>query len=62
MKSDGRLDRNYLKGTMGDAINALLCGAGYNLRLILNHLARLLHAILRTLAPRSAQHPTPQIA
>lgn len=51
MKTDGWLDRNYLKGAVGDAINALLCGAGYNLRLILNHLARLLRAVLWVLAP-----------
>jgi len=38
MKSDGLLHRNYLKGTQGDAINAILCGAGQNLRLILRHL------------------------
>ena len=25
MKNDGRLDRNFLAGTVGDAINALLC-------------------------------------
>jgi IS5 family transposase len=29
MKADGRLDRNFLTGVRGDAINALLCGAGY---------------------------------
>jgi IS5 family transposase len=46
MKADGRLDRNFLTGVRGDAINALLCGAGYNLRLILNHLRRLLRALL----------------
>lgn len=39
MKSDGRLGRNFLKGTQGDAMNALLCGAGHNLRKILRHLA-----------------------
>jgi IS5 family transposase len=44
MKNDGRLDRNFLAGTVGDAINALLCGAGHNLRLIVNHLRRLLRA------------------
>ena len=27
-----------LKGAMGDAINALLCDCGHNLRKILNHL------------------------
>jgi transposase, IS5 family len=36
MKTDGRLDRNFLAGVQGDAVNALLCGAGYNLRLILS--------------------------
>lgn len=39
MKTDGRLDRNFLKGHDGDAINALLTAAGHNLRLILNALA-----------------------
>ena len=43
MKEDGRLDRNTLKGTTGDAMNALLVGAGHNLRLILRKL-RLLFA------------------
>ena len=28
MKTDGRLDRNYLLGTEGDAVNALLAAAG----------------------------------
>jgi IS5 family transposase len=36
MKADGRLGRNFLAGVPGDAINAMLCGAGYNLRLVLN--------------------------
>jgi IS5 family transposase len=38
MKSDGRLDRNYLLGSAGDTINALLVAAGHNLRLILAYL------------------------
>jgi len=38
LKSDGRLDRNYLKGTLGDAMNALLVGAGHNIRLLLRKL------------------------
>jgi IS5 family transposase len=45
MKSDGRLARNFLKGVEGDAMNALLCGAGHNLRKILKKL-RLLGAQL----------------
>jgi transposase, IS5 family len=50
MKLDGRLARNHLEGSLGDAIHALLCGAGHNLRLILRHLARLLRALLLGLA------------
>lgn len=46
MKSDGRLGRNFLKGTEGGAMNALLCGAGHNLRKILRRLA-LLFALWR---------------
>jgi len=38
LKSDGRLARNFLKGIEGDAMNALLCGAGHNLRKILKKL------------------------
>jgi IS5 family transposase len=32
LKSDNRMDRNYLKGAIGDKINALLCGCGANIR------------------------------
>ena len=35
MKADGKLRRNFLKGILGDALNALLCAVGHNLRLIL---------------------------
>jgi IS5 family transposase len=38
MKLDGLLGRNYLKGAIGDKINALLCGAGHDLRIILRKL------------------------
>jgi hypothetical protein len=38
MKTDGLLARNWLKGSEGDAIHAVLCGAGHNLRLLLAHL------------------------
>ena len=41
-KNDGRLGRNYLLGTAGDKINALLAAAGHNLRLVLTRLAHLL--------------------
>jgi IS5 family transposase len=38
LKNDGLLGRNYLRGTRGDALNAILAGAGHNLRLILRKL------------------------
>lgn len=41
MKTDGRLSRSLLKGTFGDALHAVLCGAGHNIRLILDHLRHL---------------------
>ena len=42
MKNEGKLRRNWLKGSLGDALNAVLCGAGHNLRMILRAL-RLLY-------------------
>ena len=42
MKADGKLGRNHLLGVLGDKINALLCGAGHNIRLILRKLRELL--------------------
>jgi IS5 family transposase len=47
MKNDGRLRRNWLKGRLGDALHAVLCGAGHNLRMILRAL-RLYFAFLLT--------------
>jgi transposase, IS5 family len=38
LKSDNRLDRNYLTGQVGDKINAVLSAAGYNLRKLLRWL------------------------
>ena len=35
MKNEGKLRRNWLKGSIGDTLNAVLCGAGHNLRMIL---------------------------
>lgn len=32
LKSDHRMMRNYLKGTLGDAINTLMAAAAYNMR------------------------------
>ena len=41
MKTDGRLARCPLKGTAGDAVFAVLCVCGHNLRKILAHLRAL---------------------
>ena len=49
MKSDGKLGRNWLKGALGDAIHAVLCGAGHNLRLIIRKLRLFCADILRML-------------
>jgi IS5 family transposase len=38
MKSDGRLARNPLKGAIGDALHAVMCGADHNIRLLLKKL------------------------
>ena len=46
MKTDGRLARCGLKGTPGDAIFAVLCGCGHNIRKILAHLRTWLAQII----------------
>jgi IS5 family transposase len=38
MKTDGQLARNPLKAALGDALHAVLCGAGHNIRLLLKKL------------------------
>jgi transposase, IS5 family len=38
MKTDGRLSRCPLKGTLGDTLFAVLCACGHNIRKILAHL------------------------
>ena len=49
-KSDGLLERNRLAGAKGDAINAILVGAGHNIRLLLAWLRVLLRLLLLDLA------------
>lgn len=57
-KTDGHLGRNFLKGRTGDHINAVMSAVGYNIRLILKWLRRLLRkiivAIWQAIAPVSA--------
>ncbi len=60
-KTDGHLGRNFLKGRLGDQINAVMSAVGYNLRLILRWLRKLLHkiiaAILLATIPFSTRKP-----
>lgn len=70
MKNHSRLDRNFLLGQDGDAINALLCGSGVNLRLLIGVIYLRLYFLLfsvrqnlekharSTLAAYSAHHRT----
>jgi len=44
MKSDGKLGRNFLKGKIGDQLNAALCGIGHNLRMVKRRLQGLVEA------------------
>jgi len=62
MKADGRLGRNYLLGAAGDAMNALLVGAGHNLRLILNWLRLYVLWLLAALVSSPAQPHTSRAA
>ena len=41
LKSDHRMDRCWLQGAMGDALHAISCAAGYDLRWLLRAIARL---------------------
>jgi len=41
LKHDNGMDRCWLKGQTGDALHAVLCAAGYNLRWLLRAIARL---------------------
>lgn len=49
MKTDGRLARCALKGTVGDALFAVLCACGHNIRKILAHLRTWLVLVIATI-------------
>jgi transposase, IS5 family len=57
LKADGHLGRCYLKGRAGDAANVVLTAAGYNLRLVLAWLSKLLRLILIASARLFALQP-----
>lgn len=58
MKNDGKLGRNYLKGLLGNTINALLSGAGQNMRSLLNALYLLLLFLWRWAGAKNPLRPT----
>jgi hypothetical protein len=58
MKNDGLLRRNWLKGAQSDAMHAVLCGAGHNLRVILLKLRLLFAWILTLLSNATDPHKT----
>ena len=41
LKADHRMDRNWLKGSAGDALHALCCAVGYNIKWLMRAIARL---------------------
>ena len=49
LKSDGHLDRNYLKGRHGDQANAVFTATSHNLRLVLQWLRKLLYKFIAEL-------------
>jgi len=57
LKSDHRMNRNYLKGRAGDRANAVLAAAGYNFALLPRwpeELLRVLLAVRCRAAPKAA--------
>jgi IS5 family transposase len=62
MKAEGHLGRCYLKGTAGDAANAILTAVGRNLHLVLAWLRILLRLILAALWRAFAAHPGLKLA
>lgn len=50
IKTDGLLYRNWLKGSMGDAIHVMLCTAGQDLRLILRAIESFFKRCFRSLS------------
>ena len=61
VKAEHRLGRNVLKGSYGDAANAVLAATGYNFRRLLAWLAMLWRALITTILaeiePPSAEKP-----
>lgn len=63
IKSDNRQRRNRLKGRLGDAMHAILCGSEHNLRMTLVQLRVLLLEFFGAAAPTvpAPSQPNPQL-
>ena len=61
-KSEHRMGRNFLKGTHGDAANAVLAAAGYNFRRLLAWLAILWRVLVIALFVASPDLALPSLA
>lgn len=62
MKSDHRMDRNFLIGSHGDAANAVLAAVGYNFRRLAAWLRELLCALIAITLALGLARPKPQNA
>ncbi|CDM57433.1 IS5 family transposase (plasmid) [Rhizobium sp. T136] len=60
LKSEHRMDRNYLAGEQGDAVNAVLAAAGYNFSLLLRWFRQLL-CLVAALISTSQSRSIPQL-
>lgn len=59
LKDDHRMRRNFLSRAMGDAVNCLLAGSAFNLKMRLNMIRALLWAFLRKLCALWTAQMTP---
>jgi transposase, IS5 family len=58
LKEDGHLERNHLAGPEGDAINAILCAAGHNMRLLARWIRLLLTVLMAIVLSRQVRNQT----
>ena len=61
LKNDFRLVRNYLKGTVGDAVNLLLSAAAFNCRKWMRAVAQMLFFVLFTFQTFCRHRKAPQL-
>jgi len=62
LKSEHRMERNRLKGTTGDAINAILSAAAMNLNKLLGAFWRFLFRLRYQLLSTFSLHPSVALA